>query len=149
MAKQFSDDKSSAKNGGKLSPFKSGQLSSEKFESAAFDLENNGDISAPFKTEYGWHIVKRIELKPVHDFEDLKVSDIFSNVEAVNNDKFKVVSISQSVMKSSLKSGANLFLNTLIQLCRISGNMFSADTMDLWRQKTCHLTQIFDSKPNN
>jgi len=74
LAKQFSDDKSSAKNGGKLSPFKSGQLSSEIFESKAFGLENNGDVSEPFKTEYGWHIVKRLELKPVQDFEDLKVS---------------------------------------------------------------------------
>ena len=72
LAKQFSDDKSTAKNGGELSPFKSGQLGSETFESKAFNLENNGDISAPFKTEYGWHIVKRISLKPNEDFEDVK-----------------------------------------------------------------------------
>ncbi len=74
LAKQFSDDKSSAKNGGKLSPFKSGQLSSEIFEDTAFGLKNNGDVSAPFETEYGWHIVKRLELKPVQDFKDLKAS---------------------------------------------------------------------------
>ncbi len=72
LAKQFSDDKSSAKNGGKLSPFKSGQLSSTVFEDVAFGLKNNGDVSAPFKSEYGWHIVKRIDLKPIQEFEDLK-----------------------------------------------------------------------------
>jgi peptidyl-prolyl cis-trans isomerase SurA len=72
LAKQFSDDKSSSKNGGKLSPFKSGQLSSIVFEDKAFGLKNNGDVSAPFKTEYGWHIVKRIDLKPIQDFKDLK-----------------------------------------------------------------------------
>jgi peptidyl-prolyl cis-trans isomerase SurA len=74
LAKQFSDDKSSAKNGGKLSPFKSGQLSSTKFEDEAFALTENEQTSKPFKTEYGWHIVKRIDYKPIQSFEDLKPS---------------------------------------------------------------------------
>ena len=72
LAKQFSDDKSSARNGGKLSPFKSGQLSSTIFEDQAFALPNDGAVSNPFKSEYGWHIVKRIELKPIQSFEELK-----------------------------------------------------------------------------
>lgn len=72
LAKQFSDDKSSARNGGKLTAFKSGQLSSSEFEDQAFALENNEDVSEPFKTEYGWHIVKRIDLKPIQTFEELK-----------------------------------------------------------------------------
>ncbi|WP_369999882.1 peptidylprolyl isomerase [Winogradskyella sp.] len=72
LAKQFSDDKSSARNGGKLSPFKSGQLSSTEFEDQAFALKNDEDVSKPFKTEYGWHIVKRIDLKPIQTFEELK-----------------------------------------------------------------------------
>ncbi len=72
LAKQLSDDKSSARNGGKLSPFKSGQLSSTEFEDQAFALKNDEDVSKPFKTEYGWHIVKRIDLKPIQTFEELK-----------------------------------------------------------------------------
>ncbi|BAO74276.1 peptidylprolyl isomerase [Winogradskyella sp. PG-2] len=74
LAKQFSDDKSSAKNGGKLTPFKSGQLSSEIFENTAFNLENNGDVSAPFESAFGWHIIKRLGHKPVEDFKDVKAS---------------------------------------------------------------------------
>ena len=72
LAKQFSDDKSSARNGGKLSPFKSGQLSSTIFEDQAFALDGDGAISKPFKSEYGWHIVKRISYEPLKSFEDLK-----------------------------------------------------------------------------
>jgi peptidyl-prolyl cis-trans isomerase SurA len=72
LAKQFSDDKSSARNGGKLSPFKSGQLSSTIFEDEAFALPNDGDVSKPFKSEYGWHIVKRMAHKPIQSFEELK-----------------------------------------------------------------------------
>ncbi|NRD21409.1 peptidylprolyl isomerase [Winogradskyella eckloniae] len=74
LAKQFSEDKSSANNGGKITPFKSGQLSSTVFEDVAFGLKNNNEISKPFKTAYGWHIVKRINLEPVPPFEDVKDS---------------------------------------------------------------------------
>lgn len=72
LAKQFSDDKSSAKNGGTLSPFKSGQLSSVKFEDEAFGLVNDGEFSEPFLTDYGWHIVKRISLNPIKTYDELK-----------------------------------------------------------------------------
>ena len=73
LAKQFSDDKSSSKKGGALAPFTGGQLSSKAFEDVAFSLENEGDISKPFKTDYGWHIVKLIRKKGIQPFEDVKV----------------------------------------------------------------------------
>lgn len=72
LAKQFSDDKSSAKNGGTLRAFKSGQLSSTAFENATFAIANKGDITPPVKTEFGWHIIKLIEKVPLQDFESLK-----------------------------------------------------------------------------
>ncbi|PTM07755.1 MAG: peptidylprolyl isomerase [Bacteroidetes bacterium] len=72
LAKQFSEDKSSAKNGGKLGAFKSGQLSSVKFENEAFKLNNEGETSMPFKSDYGWHILKLYEKTPLQPFEDLK-----------------------------------------------------------------------------
>ncbi|WP_298903541.1 peptidylprolyl isomerase [uncultured Psychroserpens sp.] len=73
LAKQFSDDKSSSKKGGALAPFTGGQLSSKEFEDVAFSLENEGDISKPFKTDYGWHIVKLIRKTGIQPFEDVKV----------------------------------------------------------------------------
>ncbi|TCK66633.1 peptidyl-prolyl cis-trans isomerase SurA [Winogradskyella wandonensis] len=72
LAKQFSDDKSSARNGGKLRAFKSGQLSSVEFEDAAFAIKNIGDITKPIKTQYGWHIIKLLNKEPIQDFEDIK-----------------------------------------------------------------------------
>ncbi|WP_104736299.1 peptidylprolyl isomerase [Hanstruepera ponticola] len=72
LAKQFSDDKSSAKNGGKLAPFSGGQLSSTEFEEQAFSLESIGDVSQPFKTEFGWHIIKLHDMKSVGSFEEMK-----------------------------------------------------------------------------
>jgi len=72
LAKQFSDDKSSSSKGGQLNKFGSGQLSSEEFENAAFSLANTDDISKPFQSEFGWHIVKLIEKHPIKSLDEMK-----------------------------------------------------------------------------
>lgn len=72
LAKQFSDDKSSASKGGKMAPFSSGQLSSKEFEETAFGLVNNGDFSKPIQSKFGWHIVKLIEKKLVAPYDEMK-----------------------------------------------------------------------------
>lgn len=72
LAKQFSQDKSSAAKGGVLNRFGSGQLSSEEFENQAFALKNPGDVSQPFETQFGWHIVKLIGKYPVKPLAEVK-----------------------------------------------------------------------------
>lgn len=72
LAKQFSDDKNSASKGGLLSSFSSGQLSSPEFEEVAFSMENIDDVSEPFRTKYGWHIVKLHAKKLTPPFQDIK-----------------------------------------------------------------------------
>lgn len=72
LAKQFSDDGNSAPNGGKLAPFSAGQINSIEFEDTAFGLNNIGDVSQPFKTAYGWHIMKLYGKKPIEAFETMK-----------------------------------------------------------------------------
>ena len=56
LAKEYSKDASNAENGGSLGYFGKGQMVPE-FEEAAFKLKVN-EISAPVKTEYGYHIIK-------------------------------------------------------------------------------------------
>lgn len=78
VARQFSDDKQTSDRGGQLQPFKSGRLPKE-FEDVAFSLKNNGDISEPVMTQYGWHIIKRVELKPIAPFSEVK-NELKANV---------------------------------------------------------------------
>lgn len=72
LAKQFSEDKSSSTKGGVLNRFGSGQLSSEIFENIAFSLSKENPISEPFKSEYGWHIVKFNEKYPLKSLDESK-----------------------------------------------------------------------------
>jgi peptidyl-prolyl cis-trans isomerase SurA len=76
LAKQFSEDKASATGGGVLTAFSSGELTSQEFEDNSFALSKPGDISKPFESQFGWHIVKLIQKKPLVSFEDSK-----SNIE--------------------------------------------------------------------
>ncbi len=71
LARQFSDDKQTSEMGGQLQPFKGGRFPKE-FEEAAFALKNNGDVSEPVLTPYGWHLIKRVDKKELPPFNDIK-----------------------------------------------------------------------------
>lgn len=58
MAILYSEDPGSARNGGEYKGVKRGQFVKE-FEAVAFALRE-GEVSDPFETEYGWHIVELI-----------------------------------------------------------------------------------------
>ncbi|MBC8510937.1 MAG: peptidylprolyl isomerase [Cryomorphaceae bacterium] len=72
VAERFSEDRSTAVKGGSLPAFGVGKMVPE-FETVAFELKEIGDVSAPFRTEYGWHIITLLERKGIPKFEDIKV----------------------------------------------------------------------------
>ena len=72
LANQFSEDKSSSVKGGLLQRFGAGQLTSIEFEDVAFSLKDKNQISEPFQSQFGWHIVKLIEKHPVQSIEELR-----------------------------------------------------------------------------
>jgi len=98
LAKKESQDRRSAVNGGKLPWFSSGRVVSE-FANAAFALKNPGDISIPVKTNFGYHIIKKLDSRPVPDFEEAK-----PNIEEkIRKDKERS-SFSKKVFIENLKT---------------------------------------------
>ena len=64
LAADFSNDYVSAASGGLLPDISVGQYD-PAFEKVLWSLPKDNAVSKPFPTAYGWHIVKRLSLKPV------------------------------------------------------------------------------------
>lgn len=71
MARNFSDDKRSGQQGGEMPWFSSGRMIPE-FAEPAFALEKNGDFTKPVATQFGYHIIKRLDHRPVKPFDEAK-----------------------------------------------------------------------------
>jgi len=72
LAKKFSDDQESKNQGGHLGLFELENLQEKEFKAAIVSLKP-GDISAPFRTRFGWHILKlnsHEEARPISVDED-------------------------------------------------------------------------------
>ncbi len=71
LAKHHSDDRSSARSSGEIPWFGTGRMIPE-FENACFTIDKKGDYSKPFKSFYGWHIIKLIDKKKIGTYEEMK-----------------------------------------------------------------------------
>lgn len=71
LARRYSDDRGSATSGGEIPWFGTGRMLPE-FEDACFSIEKAGDYSNPFKSFYGWHIVKLMDKKEIGTYEEMK-----------------------------------------------------------------------------
>lgn len=108
LAKQFSDDKSTASKGGVLQRFGSGQLTAQEFEDVAFSLKEKGELSQPFQTQFGWHIVKLIEKFPLQSLAELK-EDIENRIKRDDRSLLITNSLAKKLKaKYSIKTDAKL-----------------------------------------
>ena len=108
LAERFSEDRSTAVNGGALPAFGVGKMVSE-FEKNAFKLENIGDFSKPFRTKFGWHIVKLLEKNPVPLIEDSK-EDIIRKIQRDGrNDLSKEALFSKLRNEYKIKHNSSVF----------------------------------------
>lgn len=69
LAKTESQDRRSALRGGEIPWFSAGRIVKD-FSGPAFALKKNGEISKPVETPFGYHIIKRLDARPVPAFEE-------------------------------------------------------------------------------
>ncbi|MDE6785950.1 MAG: peptidylprolyl isomerase [Muribaculaceae bacterium] len=70
LARELSDDKGSGRQGGKLNWFGAGMMV-EPFDSASFAIAVN-EISTPVKSQYGWHIIRKLDAKGPASLQEIK-----------------------------------------------------------------------------
>jgi len=71
VVQNYSEDKGSARKGGLLPWFGVNRMVPE-FIVAISKLKNKGDISEPFASQYGWHIIKLNDRKETESFDKMK-----------------------------------------------------------------------------
>lgn len=75
VCKEYSEDANTKDNGGRLKPFGVGALASvPEFESMAFSLQQPGEISDPFQSSIGWHIIRLEKKIPLPGYKEMEPS---------------------------------------------------------------------------
>ena len=109
LAKENSADSVSGKNGGMLGWVEKGTFLKE-FEKVIESLQKN-ELSKPFLTDYGYHIVELLDTKPaeVKPFEDVKngITDTIRNKKAARRLKNKVATLIRQFTDKSLSELAS------------------------------------------
>jgi peptidyl-prolyl cis-trans isomerase SurA len=120
MAKSYSEDKLTYQIGGEMTEFGTGKYEAE-FEKNVFALRKDGDFTKPFRTVFGFHIVKRLSVTPtpssstdaslVYDLRQKLKSDARLNIarEKLADDLIKKINPKRniSVSDQELKSFAD------------------------------------------
>lgn len=91
LARSHSEDRTSNYLGGELPEFTTGTYSPE-FEAKVFAIKNDGDVAPPFKTAFGFHIVKRLEHRPTpqQSTDEIFMNDLKQKVlkdDRINEEK--------------------------------------------------------------
>ena len=75
VCKENSDDTNTKDSGGRLRAFGVGALPSvPEFENTAFALQKPGDLSDPFQSSIGWHIIRLEKKIPLPPYSELEAS---------------------------------------------------------------------------
>ncbi len=98
LARQFSNDKLTYLTGGVLPDITVGRYNTA-FEDKVFALRSDGELSWPFETSYGIHIVKRLQHKPVEKDKNTAAGAMKQAVTEDSRAQLAKKSFEQSVLK--------------------------------------------------
>jgi len=110
LAREYSDDPSSEK-GGDLGWFGRGRMVPE-FDKAVFKAEN-GEIVGPIMTQFGYHVIKRIDSRQGDDGEEVLASHILLRInlslESEEDHRNRALSFRDEAEESSYEEAAELY----------------------------------------
>jgi peptidyl-prolyl cis-trans isomerase D len=101
LAKKFSEDEQSSKNGGDLDYFGKGRMVPE-FDQIVFAMEP-GQISDLVKTQYGYHVIKLVDKKPASSRPLPEVRQQINDQLAFERAQAQAADLSESLAKQISK----------------------------------------------
>ena len=108
LALKYSNDTRTKKKGGVLPKFGANRMV-KPIEEASFSLVSTDEFSKPFKTKFGWHIVKLIKKYPILPFKELE-KDILKKVK--NSGRVK---LSNNSILKRLKKEYSIHINESVK----------------------------------
>jgi peptidyl-prolyl cis-trans isomerase SurA len=119
MAKKHSEDFSSKYSGGNMNAVSVtqyvGDIERQKWAEKAFALQNTGDLTEPFQTNYGWHLLQLVEKKPLKPFDEMKVS-LRNKVQQNQRSQIGIDSLVSRVKREDRFVENSVFLETIIKI---------------------------------
>ena len=128
LAAAFSNDYISAAAGGQMPDISVGQYD-PVFEAALWSLSKDAAVSKPFFTSHGWHIIRRISLKPV-------VTD--------PNDKMNRQELEQKIRSDSRWQSSRDFIYNQV-VAKAGFKKYPYDDAALWNMTD----SVLEQKPMN
>ena len=154
IARQESEDPGSAALGGRLGAFGPGEMVKE-FEDTSFGLKD-GEISEPFRTAYGYHIVQTLAHRGIGSLEE----ELQSIQTAINRDMRS--SLPEKERLSQLKNSYGVKVDSTALMAikvKMAGSNDAASGLDTAKDagdviatvggKTITVAQVYESIPDN
>ena len=150
LVKKYSDHKETIKKGGDIGWIAYSSNYPNEFKDAAFALKDNGSVSEPVKTRFGWHIIKRLGERSLLPFDSLK-SDLKAKVQkdarnVVAKDMFLSKLKTQYTFKEDLKARDEFYkaVDSTLFMGKWSAEKVSSLTKPMfWIQSKAYTQQDF------
>lgn len=111
VAKASSDDTGSKDKGGDLGVIKRGDgLLPPKFEAALYAMTSAGEVSDPVETEFGWHLIKLVELVAgrTQGFDEPEVQKTLSDLYVNKDLQAKIEEKTQQLEQLAFENESSL-----------------------------------------
>lgn len=132
LSRELSDDQQSAVNDGQMPWFSASRMVPE-FAAPAFALKQNGEISAPIKTPFGWHIIKRIDhrgIAPLDSMKDEIAKRVASDERAFAGQKAVIARLKARDQFVSYPSNLTP-IKTLLTTANLTDSLFYASALKM------------------
>lgn len=129
LASANSEDPGSARQGGVLPAFGTGEMVAE-FDSVAFALADN-EISEPFATPYGYHIIKKLGSEPIPSLQSLKPR-LTSRISSPKDPRSKMIRANQTKKLAKKHKGSLNEKNLVALRAQIKANGIDSTLLAKW-----------------